>query len=110
VEFTLVEYLMSGVMAVFGHMADILLVGHALNRRKNMQDKRDHKVSLRAKQVSIGLGVGIIGMVTFSSLNSMDLYGDIMYSMVAGVLSMLVAIMIVTYRHDRQRKKRMKSK
>jgi len=70
-----------------------------------MQDNRDDKFSLRVKQIFIGLGVGIIGMVTFSSLNTMDLYGDIMYSIIAGILSSLVAIMIVRYQHDRQRKK-----
>jgi hypothetical protein len=70
-----------------------------------MQDEKDNKFDLRAKQILIGPGVGFVAFLIFSSLNTMDLYGDIMYSMIVGFFTMIATIIIVTYLHNRHRER-----
>jgi hypothetical protein len=72
-----------------------------------MQDDKDDKFNLRVKQVFIGLGSGFIGMVAFAGLiPPTDLYADIRNALLAGIFTMIAAIALVTYLHNRQREKR----
>ena len=67
-------------------------------------DKGD-KFGLRVKQVFIGLGSGFIGIVAYSVLvPPTDLYADTRNALLAGLFTMIAAITLINYLHDKEKK------
>jgi len=73
---------------------------------KNSKQETADKIFFAVKLVILGLLSGFIGMVAFAALvPPTDLYADIRNALLAGLVTMIAAVIIVIYRHNRQREK-----